>query len=139
MIDIENDVYDLAAKRLRAAFSGIDVASEYTEMPAAFPHVSIVESDNSVLQNMRTLKIENAVHVMYECNIYSNKKATRKSEAKEIASTLDSVFEELGFTRMFREQVPNLRDARIYRIVCRYEAEVGFGTEEGTYLIYQNT
>ena len=124
MIDLENDIFDYAAKALRAAHTGIDVAAEYVEMPAKFPHVSIVESDNRVLTRMRTNNIENAVSVMYEVNIYSNKAFGKKSEAKAIANTLDDALSGIGFTRTFREQVPNLRDATIYRIVCRYEAVI---------------
>lgn len=124
MIDLEPDIYDYVAKALRAAHSGIDVKAEYVELPAKLPHVSIVESDNRILSRMRTNNIENAVTVMYQANIYSNKVATRKSEAKAIANTLDEAFTEIGFTRTFRQQVPNLNDATIYRIVCRYEAVI---------------
>ena len=133
MIDLENDIYDYAAKALRAAHTGIDVAAEYVEMPAKFPHVSIVEADNRILERMRTNNIENAVSVMYECNIYSNKASGKKSEAKAIANTLDGVLSGIGFTRTFREQVPNLRDATIYRIVCRYEAVI-----DKNFVIYQS-
>lgn len=124
MIDLESDIYDYVAKALRAAHSGIDVKAEYVELPAKLPHVSIVEADNRILSRMRTNNIENAVTVMYQANIYSNKVATRKSEAKAIANTLDEAFTEIGFTRTFRQQVPNLNDATIYRIVCRYEAVI---------------
>lgn len=133
MIDLENDIYDYAAKALRAAHTGIDVAAEYVEMPAKFPHVSIVEADNRVLERMRTNNIENAASVMYEVNIYSNKASGKKSEAKAIANTLDDVLSGIGFTRTFREQVPNLRDATIYRIVCRYEAVI-----DKNFVIYQS-
>lgn len=133
MIDLENDIFDYAAKALRAAHTGIDVAAEYVEMPAKFPHVSIVESDNRVLTRMRTNNIENAVSVMYEVNIYSNKASGKKSEAKAIANTLDDALSGIGFTRTFREQVPNLRDATIYRIVCRYEAVI-----DKNFVIYQS-
>ena len=133
MIDLENDIFDYAAKALRAAHTGIDVAAEYVEMPAKFPHVSIVEADNRVLERMRTNSIENAASVMYECNIYSNKASGKKSEAKAIANTLDDVLSGIGFTRTFREQVPNLRDATIYRIVCRYEAVI-----DKNFVIYQS-
>ena len=133
MIDLENDIFDYAAKALRAAHTGIDVAAEYVEMPAKFPHVSIVEADNRILTRMRTNNIENAVSVMYECNIYSNKASGKKSEAKAIANTLDDVLSGIGFTRTFREQVPNLRDATIYRIVCRYEAVI-----DKNFVIYQS-
>lgn len=133
MIDLENDIFDYAAKALRAAHTGIDVAAEYVEMPAKFPHVSIVEADNRILERMRTNNIENAIQSMFEVNIYSNKASGKKSEAKAIANTLDDVLSGIGFTRTFREQVPNLRDATIYRIVCRYEAVI-----DKDYVIYQS-
>lgn len=137
MIDVENDVFSIVANALRTAFPSISVYGEYVETPAKFPAVTILEADNRVLTNMRTLKIENAVSVMYEMNVYSNKASVKKTEAKEIATRADEVFESLGFTRTFREQIPNLKDATIYRIVCRYEAVVAPGYD-GNYLIYQN-
>ena len=72
MIDVENDVYSTVANELRTAFPGISVYGEYIESPANFPAVTIVEADNRVLTNMRTVKIENAASVMYEVNVYSN-------------------------------------------------------------------
>ena len=113
--------------------SGCYVTGEFVETPAKFPAVTLVEADNRVLERMRTNKIENAVSVMWEMNIYSNKVSGRKSEAKAIANTADDAFAEIGFTRTFREQIPNLRDATIYRIVCRYEAVI-----DKDFVIYQS-
>lgn len=124
MIDIENDIYDYVAKRIRAAHTGIFIAGEYVETPAKFPAVTLVEADNRILTRMRTDNIENAVQSMFEVNIYSNKASGKKSEAKAIANTADAIFAEIGYTRTFREQVPNLNNATIYRIVCRYEAVI---------------
>ena len=124
MIDIENDVFDYVANALRTEYPGLLVISDFISAPASFPAVTLVEADNRILQRMRTNNIENAVSVMYELNIYSNKAVGKKSEAKAIANTADGVFNEIGFTRTFREQVPNVKDATIYRIVCRYEAVV---------------
>lgn len=137
MIDLENDIFTVIATAVRTAHSGVTVVGEYTETPASFPCVTIVEADNRVLQYMRTVKIENAVSVMYEANIYSNAVVGKKSEAKAIANTLDTAFETAGFTRTFREQIPNQRDSTIYRIVCRYEAVIG-AEQSGTYLVYQS-
>lgn len=133
MIDIENDIFDYVKKAVKSAHSGVDVSTEYLELPAKLPHVSVIEADNRVLTRMRTNNIENAASVMYEVNIYSNKAAVKKSEAKEIANTLDDAMSEIGFTRTFREQIPNMRDANIYRIVCRYEAEI-----DKNFVIYQS-
>lgn len=124
MIDIENDIFDFVASAVRAAHEGVYVVGEYVLAPATLPAVTIVEGGNSVFQSMRTLNIENAVRVMYEVNIYSNKTSGKKMEAKAIAATVDEVFASLGFTRTLRNQIPNFNDATIYRIVCRYEAVV---------------
>ena len=137
MIDIENDVFNYVATALRTAHQGIFVSGEYVDAPSSFPAVTIVESDNKVLERMRTLNIENAVSVMYEANIYSNSVSGRKAEAKSIADTLDAAFEASGFTRTMRDQVPNLKDATIYRIVCRYEAVVA-PNGSNNFLVYQN-
>ena len=138
MIDIESEVFDYVAKGIRAVYPSAFVVGEYTETPAKFPAVTIVEADNRVFEQMRTTRIENAVTVMYQAEVYSNKASGKKLEAKAIATTMDSLFTELGFTRTFREQIPNLKDATIYRIVCRYEGIVGEANESGKYLIYQN-
>lgn len=122
MIDIENDVYDYVEGVLKTAYSTIDVSSEYVAAPSQFPSVSIVEMDNRVYARARTTHIENAAIVVFECNVYSNKAANKKSEAKKIAATLDEAFAAIGFTRTFKNPVPNMNDATIYRIICRYEA-----------------
>ena len=134
MIDIENDVYDYIAKALRTEYAGMFVSGEYIETPAKFPAVTLVEADNRILTNMRTAdSIENGVSVMWEMNIYSSKGANRKTQAKAIANSADALFAGIGFTRTFREQVPNLKDATIYRIVCRYEAVI-----DKNFVIYQS-
>lgn len=137
MVDIESDVFDTVATELRSQHAGIWVAGEFVDTPARFPAVTIVEADNRIFERMRTRTIENAVRVMYEVQIFSNKASGKKEEAKEIADTADEVFASRGFTRTMRSQVANLKDATIYRIVCRYEAIVG-ENGENTYLVYQN-
>ena len=124
MIDIENIVFSSIAGVLRAEYPDIFVSGEFTDLPAKFPAVTIVESDNSIVQRMRTTNIENAANVMYEVNVYSNKIGYKKSEAKEILSTIDEEFSRLGFARTMCNPVANLQDATIYRIVARYEAAV---------------
>ena len=136
MIDLESDVFSYVAGILRAEYPGIYYVGEYVDAPAKFPAVTIVEADNRVVERMRTAKIENAVQVLYECNIYSNKSSGKKTEAKTIANTLDDAFESKGFARTFREQVPNFQNASIYRIVIRYQG-IASPTSDGNYLIYQ--
>lgn len=122
MIDIEQDVFDTVASILRETYPGIFVSNENTQSPASFPAVTISEADNTVYQKMRTTKIENAVQLMYQVNVFSNKVGSKKLEAKKIMETADETFAKLGFTRTMCQPISNLMDATIYRITARYQA-----------------
>ena len=119
MIDCENEVYTRIARVLRDKFPGINIAGEYVNAPSSFPHVSITQSDNSVVSEQMTGSAEMA-QVMFEINIYSNKADGRKTECKSIAKVIDDVMFKMNFKRMALTPIPNREDATIYRIVARY-------------------
>ena len=121
MIDCENEVYTRIARVLRDKFPGINIAGEYVNAPSSFPHVSITQSDNSVVSEQMTGSAEMA-QVMFEINIYSNKADGRKTECKAIAQVIDDVMFRMNFKRMALTPIPNMEDATIYRIVARYRA-----------------
>lgn len=121
MIDCENEVYTRIARVLRDEFPGINIAGEYVNAPSSFPHVSITQSDNSVVSEQMTGSAEMA-QVMFEINIYSNKADGRKTECKAIAKVIDDVMFRMNFKRMALTPIPNMEDATIYRIVARYRA-----------------
>lgn len=123
MIDPENIIFSTVATALRDKYD-VFVSGEYTDLPAKFPAVTIVQIDNAVVQRMRTTNIENAVNVAMEVNVYTNTVGYKKSEAKDIMETVDDEFTKLGFARMMCNPVANLQDATIYRMVARYEATV---------------
>ena len=139
MINVENDIFTIIAKALRAEFPGVFVSGEYIISPASFPAVTLIESDNYVDRSMSTIRIEDCAVVMYSLSVFSNKASGRKQEAKKISDFADEKMRELGFTRTSRVQVPNLADATIYRLESRYEAVIGEGNQAGTYLVYQQT
>ena len=138
MKDIENDVFNEVAVQARAEFPGIYIVGEYVPIPASFPAVMLYEADNFVVKQGSTVEIEYFARVMYSVSVFSNKTAGKKSEAKAIANFIDGCMRSLGFTRTSRLQVPNLADSTIYRLESRYEAVVGDGREENTYIIYQD-
>lgn len=133
MIDPEFAVYDAVSDRVKAKFPDLYMTGDVSFAPSQFPAVSIVETNNSVLQNMRTLKIENAVSLMYEVNVYSNKVGYSKMEAKSILTAVDEAFVDFGFTRTFSNPVQNLEDKTVFRIVARYEAVM-----DRDFVVYQN-
>lgn len=125
MIDVENEIYDRVADKLREAFNGIGIAGEYVQSPSQFPFVSIIEADNTPLQRTQTSDSgENHAILMYEINVYSNKAKGKKAECKAIVAVVDSEMMTMGFTRMMLNPIQNMNDATVYRILGRYRAVV---------------
>jgi len=119
MTDCEIEVYTRIATVLRDTFPGINLSGEYVKAPSGFPHVSITQSDNSVVSERMTGSAEMA-QVMFEVNVYSNKTETKKSECKAIMKVIDTVLFGMNFKRIALTPVPNMEDATIYRLVARY-------------------
>ena len=125
MIDIENQVFDRVAKRVREQFPDIFMVGEYVKSPPSFPAASLVEMDNSIRDTTSDSgSNENHANVMYEANVYSNKTTGKKSECKKIMALIDTEMTAMGFVRVTLTPVPNEYDSTIYRMVARYRAAV---------------
>lgn len=125
MIDIETEVFNAVSTKVREKYPQIFMTGEYVKSPSDFPCVSLIEADNQVYRKSQTTEsMENHAVVLYELNVYSNKKKGKKSECKEIVSLIDKELVALGFTRIMLNPIPNEEDATIYRMVGRYNAVV---------------
>ena len=125
MIDIEYEVFDRVAKRVREQFPNIFITGEYVKSPSSFPAASVVEMDNSIREStVDSGSNENHINVMYEVNVYSNKTAAKKTECKKILALIDMEMVAMGFVRSTLTPVPNEYDSTIYRMVGRYKAAV---------------
>lgn len=125
MIDIETEVFDRIAKRVREKYPKVFITGELVKSPPSFPCVSIVEADNANYRNTQTTEhTENHGSLLYEVNIYSNKTKGKKAECKHIASIIDDELANLNFTRSMLNPILNEEDAIIYRMVGRYRAVI---------------
>ena len=125
MIDIETDVFSIVSSHIFAEYPSIVMVGEYVKVPPSFPAISLVEMDNApVVSTQTSSDAENHVTVMYEVNVYSNKKTGKKSECKKLLSRINDTMQFLGFTRIMSQPIPNMDDATIYRMVARYKAVV---------------
>ena len=125
MIDIENQVFDRVAKRVREQFPNIFMVGEYVKSPSSFPAASLIEMDNSIrVSTVDSGSNENHADVMYEVNVYSNKTTGKKSECKVIMALIDEEMTAMGFVRSTLTPIPNEYDSTIYRMVGRYRAAV---------------
>ena len=125
MIDIENQVFDRVAKRVREQFPNIFMVGEYVKSPSSFPAASLMEMDNAIrTSTVDSGSNENHADVMYEVNVYSNKTTGKKAESKAIMALIDEEMTAIGFVRSTLTPVPNEYDSTIYRMVGRYRASV---------------
>lgn len=122
MIDLEPVIFTKIATALREKFPGIYVLCDYTNAPARFPYVSIVEADNYVESRyLDSGDQEKIARLMYEVNVYSNKPNTKRAECREILNFIDKMMYGMNFTRISMNHVPNIEDMEIYRLNARYE------------------
>lgn len=125
MIDIEREVFDLAAKAVRQAFPDVYMTGEYVPAPPRFPCVTLMEVDNESTQYSRDSSgMEFTTVISFEVNVYSNKVNGKKTECREIMKIIDTKLDEFGLTRRTMTPVPNFMDMSIYRITARYYATV---------------
>lgn len=125
MNNIENDVFTLVANALRTEYgaNSIFITGEYTPTPPKFPCVYLHEADN-FNNGFDGCNHEIVTGVMYEVEVYSNKQNGKKAEAKSIMESIDDILTPLGFRRNLIQQIPNMSDATIFRLLARYSANV---------------
>lgn len=125
MIDIENQVFDRVAAKVREQFPDIFMVGEYVKSPSSLPAASLMEMDNAIrTSTVDSGSNENHADVMFEANVYSNKITGKKSECKKIMAIIDTEMIAMGFVRSTLTPVPNEYDSTIYRMVGRYRATV---------------
>lgn len=132
MIYPENFIYDMVSDVLKETYEGIWVSGYYTQNPAKFPAVILIQADSADYLKARTAEGEQAAKVMYEANVYSNLTGYKKAEAYRIMGTIDDVMtgkivtegRRAGFQRTMCAPVANLQDTSIYKLVARWEGVI---------------
>ena len=123
MIDFQNEIFTSVATTVRAKHPGTTVVGEYTRSPSKFPAVTLDEIENvTVPELVDSSDEERYCGVTYRLQVFSNKTAGKKAEAREIFSTADGVMRGLGFRRITYTTTPEIYDSTIYSITATYEA-----------------
>lgn len=136
MIDIENKVLSVVREAVLAQYPTASVYGEYVEVPASFPCVTVTEDTNYTYVYTKDEQLaEHHAEVQYSINVYSNKQAGAKLEAKAIMNIADNAMQGMKFWRTMTRQVPNV-DRTIFRLIARYRAVVGEPTQVGDDLVF---
>ena len=132
MINVGNEIYTFVRSIVKQSYPSLKTSDEYQAEVSEFPIAIISQRDDYInTSRIDSGDLENAVNVMFEASVYSNKISGKKTEAYEIMDRVDYAFKLLGFVRTMCEPVDNLADATIYRLVARFE-----GTIDKKHLIY---
>ena len=125
MIDVENIVVDNITRVVKSYYPNATIKSTKNDVPSSVPFVSVVEADNTTYRKTQDGdNQEHHVELMYEVNVYSNKKDGKKTEAKKIISLVDDVLQNMKFTRITKLPI---EDKSYFRYVARYTVVVGYG------------
>lgn len=123
MIDIENVVYTKVRNHLVSKGYN-NMGSVYTESVSKFPYVFFMQDTNYIWEKgSDSGDLENFIKAGFIVEIYAEGN-TKKTEAKTIASEINSVMVDLGFTRAFYSFVPNYLDNNIVRLILKYNGIV---------------
>lgn len=123
--EVENALFTELAAILREKYKGVTVYPEDVEIPAKFPCVTLVESDQYTYK--RTVTADNVKHhltLTYTVNVYSNQQGNGKQECKDIMQTVADYLEGCGFVMTMNGPVANV-DRSISRRTARFTGTLG--------------
>ena len=128
MIDYSNEIFNEIAELLRAEIEGITVIGEYVSSPSSFPTATLDEVDNRPV-NRDSAKREKYGAVVYRVQVFSNKKAGKRAEARKIFGIIANRLAEFNFTRKSYNTTPDVYNSSVYQITATFGAVIG---EDGT-------
>ena len=131
MIDIFPKVYTTIRNALP---DSIDVTNVEQMVSESFPCVTVQEIANITYTESQDESLtEHHARVEYAINVYSTVSDT---EARSIIMTVDSLMQNMKFTRTQLRPTPNI-DHTVHRYTATYSAIVAEGVTDGNTTTYQ--
>lgn len=131
MIDIEYKIFKIVYDAVQAYDSSIYVTSEYAIAPPSFPAVYVEQIDSYDPPEYRiSSHAELYAAMAFDVEVYSNKPAGKKAEAKSIFTVIDNALRAAGLRRTTSNYVDltdnrnssvSNRNQSIIRLLGRYE------------------
>ena len=131
MIDIESKIFMIVYNAVMAYDNTIYVTSEASIAPPSFPAVYVEQIDSYVPPQFRISSREELYAAMtFDVQVYSNKAAGKRAEAKSILTVIDNALRIAGLRRTTSNYVDltdnrnssvSNRNQSIIRLLGRYE------------------
>jgi hypothetical protein len=124
MIDKANTTYTKVKTAVNSLIKGS--SQTYTDTLSDFPYMYFNQVDNPETSSDLDGN-ENAVKPMTEITVYT-KGETKLTDAKKVMGLVDTQMHSLGYQRIFGpQQIPNLADTTMCRLLSRYSRVIGNG------------
>lgn len=125
MTDIENIIINRINTVLDDAGYKDILISDYENVPSTFPCVVFEQSDSyEHTDQHNSSRTNNFDTVVFEADIYSNKKNGAKSQCKAIAQIIEAEMVSLGFSRTANQPLKPTSDMYKARQFVRYRGVV---------------
>lgn len=95
--------------------------SEVVDAPSVFPHIEIVQSESMTDTSGQTDELkENRANLTFDITVYSNLKAGKRSQCREIMEHIDSYMHRMNFSRQTITFLPNMMNHSYARLFAKY-------------------
>ena len=123
MIDYSNEIFTAIANKVREIHGkDIKVVGEYVDVPKTFPCVTIDEISN-IPTHIDSGNVKLAA-VTYRVQVFSNKKAGKRAEARSIYATVSDALYELNLIGKTYTVTPEVYNANVYQIKGTFEGSI---------------
>lgn len=125
MIDFFEEIYIRICEKLREEYEDLFITNEYVRVPPMLPHICVQEIANTNYRpSQDSNSIENHTLLGIQIDIYTKGK-NKKYVAKTIYDSINDLMINLKFNRVVKENLTNIDDDSVFRIVLRYETLIG--------------
>ncbi|MCI9094345.1 MAG: hypothetical protein HFF36_11275 [Coprobacillus sp.] len=115
MIDHEQQVFTLVNQALKERFENLQITNQKLRFyQSTYPVISLVQTNNYILQDSRTFN-ENDMNIEeYEIEIQSDKDM---NEIKEIMNEVDNAMKQLGYIRTYSGLDTQDKETKLKRLM----------------------
>ena len=118
-------VFNEVLTGVKTEISPITISRKYTKKPAAFPHVTMREIDNTVYRASQDFQtVENDINWACQFDIYSNLSSGAETQCEGICDSIDTYMASIGMSRFAYEWLDDLQNAELTRLVTRYSGVI---------------
>lgn len=123
MIDFSNEIFTEIFNKVKEAHGEkVKVIGEYVKVPDKFPCVTVDETHNVPYEV--DSGVEKYSAITYRVQVFSNKNAGKRAEAREIYKTVSDTMFDMNLISKTYRATPDVYNGNIYEIQGTFEGAI---------------